>query len=658
MIQRGLRFPLNYRFLYTSENSFVFASLTLSMIPQEHRRTLSRLEELIRQQRFEELETHALEIKPVPPTGADWRKLQQSVCAFLNTYGGCILLGVREEGQGRDRRYVFKGCRADQEGHLKELPRRFTDREGRTVDLTDRIPPPLIVEFLDGQVAFQQIPPLPEDRRFVFYEGKAYKREATGDTPFSEAEVLRQERRREDAKRAQELEPVSGTSLEDFQLDDINAFIHKINEFVRTESIKPDLDSAKLFLHRKHFLVQGQATILGLLVCGEHPADHLGLRCQVHGIVDVPQEIARDKQILVDNIRPLMERSVGYVLRNIHVGVALEQGGTPQPQYPEALLRETINNALAHRDYSIDKQVFVTIRPGRSLSIENPGTFPRELRIESPQTEIPVLHLLPEAQPRNPKLADVLSMYQKWEGRGKGMATLVDLALRNEIELPTYQLGQQDVTLELRTGKLVDDAMERYFSSLDRFFLERLEGSLPTPSQQNVLAYLMKCEWAHQQRRYTILLSHSNNHSQELHLLKRAGLILEHECSRPEYPVYVPCRTLIQTDYRRELRTLFGLAYDALPLLHQQILSVVYRHGQYSTRTAVSAKATSQDLWARQGRPNDILQFDRFYRAVRTAFNKLERLGLIRKSEGSPGYVLHPDGGQGVLKFAVPPPGN
>ena len=139
---------------------------------------------------------------------------------------------------------------------------------------------------------------------------------------------------------------------------------------------------------------------------------------------------------------------------------------------------------------------------------------------------------------------------------------------------------------------------------------------------------------------------------------ERAGLILEHECSRPEYPVYVPCRTLIQTDYRRELRTLFGLAYDALPLLHQQILSVVYRHGQYSTRTAVSAKATSQDLWARQGRPNDILQFDRFYRAVRTAFNKLERLGLIRKSEGSPGYVLHPDGGQGVLKFAVPPPGN
>ncbi|MFM8220551.1 MAG: hypothetical protein ACKOJF_16670, partial [Planctomycetaceae bacterium] len=66
---------------------------------------------------------------------------------------------------------------------------------------------------------------------------------------------------------------------------------------------------------------------------------------------------------------------------------------------------------------------------------------------------------------------------------------------------------------------------------------------------------------------------------------------------------------------------------------------------------------TSLDLWARQGRPNDILQFDRFYRQVRTAFNKLESLGLIRKSEGSRGYVLHPDGSQGVLKSVIPHPG-
>jgi hypothetical protein len=34
----------------------------------------------------------------------------------------------------------------------------------------------------------------------------------------------------------------------------------------------------------------------------------------------------------------------------------------------------------------------------------------------------------------------------------------------------------------------------------------------------------------------------------------------------------------------------------------------------------------------------------------RTAFNKLEKTGLIRKVEGSRGYVLNPDGGKGILK--------
>jgi hypothetical protein len=114
--------------------------------------------------------------------------------------------------------------------------------------------------------------------------------------------------------------------------------------------------------------------------------------------------------------------------------------------------------------------------------------------------------------------------------------------------------------------------------------------------------------------------------------------------------VYVPCRTLTQTDYRRELRAQFGLRYDALESLDQQILSVVYRHGRFSTRTAVSAKSTSLDLWAYQKRPNDILQFDRFYRQVRTAFNKLEKADMIRRLEGRLGYVLNPDGGQGILK--------
>jgi predicted HTH transcriptional regulator len=607
-------------------------------------KTLKKLAELIQQQTFVELETDGLEIKSVPASGSEWHEHHKSINAFLNTRGGIVILGIKEEGQGKDRRYVFTGWKEYAESNLKQIPRQFTDRKGAAQDLSDCFPPPELIEFAGGRVAVVYVDELAADRRYVFYNGMAYKRILTGDHKISETEIDAQEEFKEEAVHARELQPVPQMSEADIDLEKLNHFIFHLNQFGLVETLKSDLQQAHSFLHRRCFLQDGVVTVLGALVCGRHPGDHLGFRCHVHGYVDLPQQVAQDKQDYIDNVLPLMESSLGYILRNIHVGVGIEHGGTSRPQYPESLLRETVNNALAHRDYSINKQVIITIKPGSQISIRNPGAFRPHLLIEAANVNVPIRRILPEAKPRNPKLADVLRVYRKWEGRAIGMATLVNLCLQNEIDLPYYRLYHEEVCLHLCAGKLFDERMERLFQSFDRYVEARLDGNSPTEEQKLVLSYVIKSEWANRTLHYTILLTPDNNHFEALLGLERAGLIEKHSASTAMYPVYVADRALVRADYFPELRGLFGTAFDELDQTSKQILGVVYRFNEYSKSKDVSAKQTSFSLWYETDQAtDDIRRFDAFYRNIRSRFNKLTKSGFLEKTAGSRGYVLRRD---------------
>jgi len=72
---------------------------------------LNKLADLIQHGRFAELETEGLEIKPVPAEGGEWKDRHKSVNAFLNTRGGIMILGVKEEGTGATRLKV-RQCEA------------------------------------------------------------------------------------------------------------------------------------------------------------------------------------------------------------------------------------------------------------------------------------------------------------------------------------------------------------------------------------------------------------------------------------------------------------------------------------------------------------------------------------------------------------------
>ncbi len=611
---------------------------------------LHKLSNLIQQGRFVDLETEALEIKPVPAVGGEWREMHKSINAFLNTHGGIVILGVSEEGEGPARHYVLSGWREHAEPNRKEISRLFTDRDGVVQDLTDRFPPMRLRDVPGGRVAVIYVDELPAERKFAFYKGVAYKRQLTGDHKISDAEIESQQEFKEEAAHARELQPMPGLTESNLDLTKLNQFIFQLNQPVPVETMKSDLEQARPFLERRCFVKDGAVTVLGALVCARHPGDCLGFRSHLHGYVDVPQptdntdpaaRVVHDKQDFIDNVLQLMEAGLGYLLRNIQVGVTAHDGGTSQPQYPGALLRETVNNALAHRDYAIDRQVILAIKPGQHIAIRNPGTFRKRLLIEAPDDPIPVRRILPEAKPRNPKLADVLRVFRKWEGRGIGMATLVNLSLQDQMDLPYYRLLSEEVGLYLCTGRLLDERMERLFHSFDGYIEERLQGNAPTKEQKLVLSYLMKSEWANEKLEYTILLTPDNNHFSALLELERSQLIHRHMASTANYPIYLADRVLMSRGYLTELRALLGPKFDVLDPLSKHVLGVVFRFNHYAKAKTVSAKLASYSLWYEgAGAPGGIEQFDAFSRKVRYVFNKLEKSGFIRKKVGARGYLL------------------
>ncbi len=162
--------------------------------------------------------------------------------------------------------------------------------------MSDCFPSMEIRTLLGKRVAVVYVDELAADRKYTFFNGTAYRRILTGDHRITDRDIEAQEEFKEEASHAKELQPVPGMTEADLDMAKLNQFIFHLNQPTPVETLKPDLASARAFLERRCFLKDGAVTILGALVCCNHPGDRLGSRSHIHGYVDIPQQIAQDKQ--------------------------------------------------------------------------------------------------------------------------------------------------------------------------------------------------------------------------------------------------------------------------------------------------------------------------------------------------------------------------
>ena len=291
---------------------------------------LFEIENCIENNTFKKLEHDKLELKDNSHHTSNWKEVYKTACSFLNTSGGIILIGIYEDE--KSKQFVVTGYDKRNEEKTKEISNVYTNELKQTVDLSQYFTAFEIHKILEKEVLAIYVEEIPEDLKYVYFEDFAYERLITGDHKIKNNKIAAQAEYKQEILNAKELQPVINTTLENLDINKLNEYIHLLNKDVTTESIKSDIGNSKSFLGRKGFITKGfQPTILGVLVCAKNVDDLLGSRSQIDCYVDTGIKIAENKKILKDNILPLMEKGIKFILQNIQIGVGVESGGKSIP---------------------------------------------------------------------------------------------------------------------------------------------------------------------------------------------------------------------------------------------------------------------------------------------------------------------------------------
>ena len=115
------------------------------------------------------------------------------------------------------------------------------------------------------------------------------------------------------------------------------------------------------------------------------------------------------------------------------------------PEYPVAVLREAVLNALAHRDYGlVGATVDVTIWDDR-IEVRSPGSLPGHITVEN---------MRDEHYSRNPKIMRVLKIMGLVEEYGEGIDRMHSEMEARLMEPPIFDATPDSVTVTLRNKSL------------------------------------------------------------------------------------------------------------------------------------------------------------------------------------------------------------
>ena len=347
----------------------------------------------------------------------DNRALAKELVAFANLRGGRLILGVEDDGSvigiTRDRleEWVMTACRDKIRPELIPYYEVIRDVEPEK---------DVAIVQVDRGWAVHHV--WHNNHRTYYIRVGTLSREASAE----ELERLFQQR----GTFRLEVRGVSGSSAEDFDYRRLNDYFQRVRSQDTPKA--DDADAWQNLLLNTEFLIEEDdrkpATVAGLLLFCANPNRFLpqaGIdavaypgkekdyaakeRLSIRG----PMTALIGKDGIVEN--GLVEQAVEFVKRNTQVTAALADGSRRGQTwtFPEEAVRETIVNALVHRDYLLSgTTVELSIYKDR-MEVISPGRLPNGI---TPQRMVTGCR-----SARNQLLKDVMRDYGYLEHMGMGV---------------------------------------------------------------------------------------------------------------------------------------------------------------------------------------------------------------------------------------------
>lgn len=206
------------------------------------------------------------------------------------------------------------------------------------------------------------------------------------------------------------------------------------------------------FLNKAKVCINGKITKTAILLLGKPESEHYisPATAKISWILKDRDNIEKDYEHFTCPL--LLEvQHVKAKIRNLKYRYIKD--GTLFPdevdQYDPYIIREALNNCIAHQDYRLGGKINVVEHEDGRLTFANSGTF-------IPESIEKVIEVdAPETNYRNPFLANAMVNLNMIDTIGSGIKKMFVIQKNKYFPLPDYDFSNEKITVQI-TGKVVD----------------------------------------------------------------------------------------------------------------------------------------------------------------------------------------------------------